>query len=67
MHEINRGHSGCLRYTYFRIFYMVCCCFLLQDLLQSCSRGGREWRTCAMRYDERRRRRRRRTAMDASD
>jgi O-antigen/teichoic acid export membrane protein len=28
-------------------------CLLLQDLLQSCARGGGgEWRTCAMRYDE---------------
>jgi hypothetical protein len=31
----------------------VCVCLLLQDLLQSCARGGGgEWRTCAMRYDE---------------
>ena len=32
----------------------VCVCvLLLQDLLQSCSRGGGgEWRTCAMRDDE---------------
>jgi hypothetical protein len=30
-----------------------CVCLLLQDLLQSCARGGGgEWRTCAMRYDE---------------
>ncbi len=29
------------------------CVLLLQDLLQSCSRGGGgEWRTCAMRDDE---------------
>ena len=29
------------------------CVLLLQDLLQSCSRGGgREWRTCATRVDE---------------
>ena len=32
---------------------LVCVCLLLQDLLQSCARGGGgEWRTCAMRYDE---------------
>ncbi len=31
----------------------VCVCLLLQDLLESCARGGGgEWRTCAMRYDE---------------
>ena len=31
----------------------MCVCLLLQDLLQSCARGGGgEWRTCAMRYDE---------------
>jgi hypothetical protein len=32
----------------------VCVCvLLLQDLLQSCSRGGGgEWRTCAVRDDE---------------
>jgi hypothetical protein len=29
-----------------------CVCLLLQDLLQSCARGGGgEWRTCAMRYE----------------
>ena len=36
--------------------FKVCgcvCVLLLQDLLQSCSRGGGgEWRTCAMRDDE---------------
>jgi hypothetical protein len=32
---------------------LQCVCLLLQDLLQSCARGGGgEWRTCAMRYDE---------------
>ncbi len=31
---------------------VACVCLLLQDLLQSCARGGGgEWRTCAMRYD----------------
>ena len=33
--------------------WRLCVCLLLQDLLQSCARGGGgEWRTCAMRYDE---------------
>jgi hypothetical protein len=30
----------------------VCVFYYLQDLSQSCSRGGGEWRTCAMRDDE---------------
>ena len=43
--------DGC-RNTFRNTFH--CVCLLLQDLLQSCSRGGGggEWRTCAMIDDE---------------
>jgi hypothetical protein len=40
-------HSGAC------VCFITVCVLLLQDLLQSCSRGGGgEWRTCAMRDDE---------------
>ena len=39
--------------TFMFLFLFSVCVLLLQDLLQSCSRGGGgEWRTCAMRDDE---------------
>jgi len=45
------GHERTATHT--RVHTQCVCVLLLQDLLQSCSRGGGgEWRTCAMRDDE---------------